>query len=241
MNVIKQLVKRSFGAAGLVVEKRDRLAEQIPANYLRSPLLPPIYRDSVARLIYFERMYARARHFDGDLVECGVSIGTGILNWALLCELSADRRRVFGFDSFAGFPPSTEVDRRSDGHFQTAAGDYASPPELVLRTLEAGRVSRDFVSRRLHLVRGYFKDTVYKYNGRIALLHLDCDLYESYRDCLTALYPHVVAGGLILFDEYEDPSCPGARRAIDEFFDDKAEKPTRYDEYGYVKHYVVKC
>ena len=52
------------------------------------------------------------------------------------------------------------------------------------------------------------------------MLHLDCDLYESYKISLTNLYDKVVAGGIIMFDEYDDQRWPGARRAIDEFFMD---------------------
>ena len=53
------------------------------------------------------------------------------------------------------------------------------------------------------------------------LLHLDCDLYESYLTCLNNLYKNVVNKGVIVFDEYYSHKYPGARIAIDEFFEDK--------------------
>lgn len=238
--MIKSIVKHTFAAAGLHVERRDRLSEQIPGDYLRSPYLPPIYRQSLGRLVYFEQMFRRSAGVPGDLVECGVSIGTGLLNWCLLSELSGRDWNVWGFDSFEGFPPSVELDRRADGAFQTAAGDYATPPELVLRVLRDGRVSDEFVRSRVRLVRGFFDRTLGSFDGRIALLHLDCDLYESYLTCLGALYSKVTPGGLILFDEYEDETFPGAKVAIDEFFADKPEEVVRYENYGYVKYHVVK-
>jgi hypothetical protein len=128
----------------------------------------------------------------------------------------------------------------SNGEFQTSRGDYASPPELVLRVLQEARVSPDFVRDRVRLVRGFFDRTLSGFDGRIALLHLDCDLYESYITCLNALYDKVTPGGLILFDEYEDQTFPGAKVAIDEFFKDKPEKVVRYERYQYVKYRVVK-
>jgi hypothetical protein len=118
--------------------------------------------------------------------------------------------------------------------------DYASPPEIVLKVLEEGRVSAEFVRESVCLVRGYFEETLHQYDGEIALLHLDCDLYESYSTCLNALYPKVRPGGIIVFDEYEDNNFPGAKRAIDEFFRDKPEKPLMYQQYYYLKYYVMK-
>jgi hypothetical protein len=185
-------------------------------------------------------MFDCARSVEGDIVECGVSIGHGILCWALLTELAGPSRRVIGFDSFAGFPPTVEADRKGDTSFQTKAGEYASTPEVVLKVLEDGRVSAEFIRENIKLVRGFFDQTLPQYQGQIALLHLDCDLYESYSSCLKHLYPRVSSGGVILFDEYEDTNFPGARLAVDEFFADRAEKPIRHNAYGYTKYYVVK-
>jgi hypothetical protein len=65
-------------------------------------------------------------------------------------------------------------------------------------------------------------------------------LYESYTTCLNALYPKVRPGGIIMFEEYEDSNFPGGKRAIDEFFRDKPEKPLMYEAYCYLKYYVIK-
>jgi O-methyltransferase len=240
MKFLRAIVKRAALSAGLDIRRRDVLAEQIPADYPRSEYLPPINRQSVMRLFYFQDMFHRAAAIAGDVVECGVSIGTGILNWALLSELTGIQRRIVGFDSFEGFPPSQELDRKADQTFHKQPGDYHSPPELVLRVLAEGRVSPEFVRNNVRLVRGFFDATLHTYDGRIALLHLDCDLYDSYKVCLESLYSKVMPGGLILFDEYEDPAFPGAKKAIDEFFAARPEKPTRYDAYGYVKFFIVK-
>jgi hypothetical protein len=39
------------------------------------------------------------------------------------------------------------------------------------------------------------EETLNQYEGEIALLHLDCDLYESYTTCRNVLYPKVGSGG----------------------------------------------
>ena len=50
-----------------------------------------------------------------------------------------------------------------------------------------------------------------------SLLHLDCDLYDSYKTCLNELYHKVSKGGVILIDEYKHPNWPEPQKAIDEF------------------------
>lgn len=231
--MLNNLIKWLVHVAGLKVEWRDRLVESIPSNYVKSPFLPPIYLTSVRRILYFREMLERVRHVPGDLVECGTSLGYGLLDFLLLSELAGIDRTFYGFDSFAGFPAPVLQDRGT----HVKKGDYASPPEIVLRVLREGQVSEQTIRERLNLVRGYFDHTLPSYQGHIALLHLDCDLYESYLVCLQNLYDKVVPGGIILFDEYPDVQFPGARKAIDEFFADKPEKPVGYENW---KFYVVK-
>jgi hypothetical protein len=48
-------------------------------------------------------------------------------------------------------------------------------------------------------------------------------LYQPTLDSVVFFYPRMNRGGLMLFDDYGFATCPGARRAIDEFFTDKPE------------------
>ncbi len=237
---MKRLMKRAFESLGLKVEWRDRLIEQIPSNYLRSPYLPRVYRTSVGRLICFQHVMEKIDAIEGDIVECGVSIGYGMLEFMLLGELSGKKRKYWGFDSFEGFPEPVGEDMKRDGTYQAERGGLNTPIEIVYKVLSEGRVSKEAVRDDLTLVKGFFDKTLVSYSGRIALLHLDCDLYDSYKVCLEEMYEKVVRGGVILFDEYEDANFPGARRAVDEFFGDKPEEVIRYEQLQYEKYYVIK-
>src|SRR6184192_3892315 len=75
MEALNALVKKLFTTIGLTVMRRDRLAEQIPGNYLMSPYLPRIYRQSFGRIFCFQHMFEHICDVPGDIVECGVSIG----------------------------------------------------------------------------------------------------------------------------------------------------------------------
>ena len=48
---------------------------------------------------------------------------------------------------------------------------------------------------------------------------------ESIRDAVEYVYPRLVPGGCLIFDDYGFPSCPGARQAVDELFANRPEVP----------------
>lgn len=217
---LKLALKRTLRVFGYQLTKIDPLEESIPADYNHSPFLPRVYRGALDRYLYFKDMLERVRSVDGDVVECGVSIGHGALLFTLLSDHIGVPRVYHGFDSFEGFPPPVAQDETTP---ITGAGFWANPPDTVMKVLRDGRVPEETIRQRIHLHKGWFDTTVPKYQGRIALLHLDCDLYESYKFTLEALYERVAPGGVVLFDEYGDDRWPGATKAIDEFFAGRTE------------------
>lgn len=234
--MVKDFIKQIFRQAGIKVSRIDPLEETIPAQYNRSPFLPKIYRGSLDRLMYLRDQVEQVREVEGDIVECGVSIGHGALLFLLLSEYVGVERTYWGFDSFEGFPDPLEQDENTP---ITGKGYWANPPETVAKVLRDGRIPEDVINRRVRLGRGWFQDTLPKYDGQIALLHLDCDLYESYKFALDTLYEKVAPGGIIMFDEYNDQRWPGATKAIDEFFSDKPEQVRPHRKCSW-KYYAVK-
>ena len=216
----KSAIKKILRKFGYKIEKIDLLVESIPAEYNHSPYLPRIYRGALDRYLYFLHMVEAVREVEGDVVECGVSIGYGALLFSLFGEYVGKPRTYYGFDSFEGFPDPVEKDEKTP---ITGRGYWANPPETVMKVLHDGRLPEEFIRERIRLVKGWFDATLPTYDGRIALLHLDCDLYESYKLALHELYPKVAIGGVILFDEYNDARWPGATKAVDEFFAAKPE------------------
>lgn len=74
----------------------------------------------------------------------------------------------------------------------------------------------------LTLVEGPFHETMtdsYPGPTTIAAAILDCDLYGSYVTALGYIWPRLSPGGIIYLDEYYSLKFPGARIAVDEFFD----------------------
>jgi hypothetical protein len=124
---------------------------------------------------------------------------------ALICaHLAGSGRLHHLFDSFAGLSPPGE----RDGSFWRA-GDLAGSLERVRR-----RLHHDFVRFHPGWIPERFPDVA---DRRFCFVHVDVDLYEPTRAALEFFHPRLSPGGVVLFDDYGFSTCPGARRAVDEF------------------------
>lgn len=153
-----------------------------------------------------------------DFVECGVYRGGTAMILAKLIAASRADTRLCLFDTFEGMPAT---DPSRDLH---KAGDFADTSRAAVegRVLAIPGVRRD----RVELHAGWIPDTFPAARlERVAFAHIDVDIHRSVLDCCEHLYPRIVDGGFMVFDDYGFPSCPGARAAVDEFFRDKPERP----------------
>ena len=182
---------------------------------------PPFDYAHINLLLYFHRMMEQIRTVEGEIVECGVGGGTTMLILSTLVKMEGKFRKIWGFDSFEGFP---EVSPHDASPRMPKKGDWANTSvDAIISKLKAAGMETEFIRAQISFVQGFFEESLSKYRGGpIALLHLDVDLYDSYKTCLGALYDRVAPGGVVLFDEYfnstENVKWPGAAKAIDEFF-----------------------
>jgi len=169
-------------------------------------------------------LYSSIRNVDGDIVECGVGAGRTFLILAGLARDEGKKRTVWGFDSFEGFPEPSLYDA-SIRNVKKGQLKLATPELIQQYLLQRGKIEIHFLENNVKIISGFFENSLHQFTGNsIALLHLDVDLYESYKTCLEVLWPKVAKGGVVLFDEYLNTAVkfPGAVKAIDEFFrDDK--------------------
>jgi hypothetical protein len=140
-------------------------------------------------------------------------------------------------------PPGTARDRTDTPRKLRHLSGTTVGTGAVEKLLNDSGLGPGFVASQVTLVRGYFEDTLGKFTGKaVALLHIDVDLYDSYKCTLKELYPRVATGGVIMFDEYmgtgEHAYFPGAQRAIDEFLGERRSEIRRDSNTG--KYYLVK-
>lgn len=188
---------------------------------------------------YFQRRFDQISGLEGAIVECGIGYSRSFQNLCLLTELENKKRTVWGFDSFEGFPEPT-IEDQSPRNPKKGEWKVITVAQLY-RILELIRLNKEFINSQIRVRPGFFEATLPKAEiSKIALLHLDVDLYGSYKTCLEQLFPKVVAGGVVLFDEYDDATLnwPGAKKAIDEYLAGKGYevlKDQAYDKYFLIK------
>jgi macrocin-O-methyltransferase TylF-like protien len=172
----------------------------------------------LAKMVAHYELYKSIVGLPGHIVECGVFKGASLVRFATFREIleSPYSRKIIGFDAFGKFPKRGDAnDRAFIEHFEGEAGDGISVDEMI-------EVFRHKEIQNFELVRGDICDTVPEYVDRhpelkIALLHIDVDVYEPTVTTLKHLYPRVVPGGLVVFDDYS--TVAGETQAADEFFE----------------------
>jgi O-methyltransferase len=167
--------------------------------------------------------YVVAAGVAGSIVECGVWRGGSMMAAArTLGALGVDDRDLFLFDTYAGMPPPTREDVMYTG---AAAADLMKDAPLgsrlradaSLEEVQANLALVDYPASRLHFVEGRVEDTIPEAApDEIALLRLDTDWYSPTRHTLEHLYPRLVAGGVLIIDDYGH--WKGARKAVDDYF-----------------------
>ena len=195
---------------------------------------------------YLCRMYDLIADVPGDIVECGIGEGTTFAMLAYLAGSDTTPRVLRGFDSFQGFPEPAPID---DSWRKPQKGEWAIEEAAVRTLLETASIPEKFPGLSINITPGFLNDTLPKEvvkGYQIAFLHLDVDIYPSYRDGLENLFPLVAPGGVVLFDEYKEFSSknpknekwPGATKAIDEYLLPLGYEPQYYPETK--KYFVIK-
>jgi hypothetical protein len=189
-------------------------------------------RQMLKRFLAHVELFKLALDMPGDIVELGVFRGAGLMTWANLLEAYCigDRTKVvYGFDNWKGFSALAPEDGRADEASGKTEGGFN--PERYLEELKSAISIFDadrFIPAkpRVKLIAGQIEEEVPRFlqlhpGARFSLVHFDCDLYRPTRTALESLWPRVVRGGVVIFDEYAIADWPGESKAVDEFFADK--------------------
>jgi hypothetical protein len=186
-----------------------------------------VRRQDLTRFLALYELFKSVLGVKGSVIECGVHEGFGLVSWVKLSAILEPvnlTRRIYGFDTFDGFPDLSAKDRsESSEHVRKGDLRAGSKEEIeeLLRihdgTRFLGHIPKaqlikgdavltipDFITRHPHLV--------------VSLLFLDFDLYEPTKAALEHFVPRMPRGAVIAFDELDNPLWPGETLAMLEHF-----------------------
>lgn len=171
---------------------------------------PYLHKQRTDRKFVLWSMVRNTCDLPGDTAECGVLDGASSY---LICSArqACTSATHHAFDSFEGLSTPEPEDRPSSPMaFQWSSGDLSVTLEDAmgkLRCFDNIRYYKGWIPDRFEEVAGH----------RFSFVHIDVDLYQPTRDSIEFFYPRLVPGGILLCDDYGYHTCPGARKAFDDF------------------------
>lgn len=152
------------------------------------------------------------KELPGDVIEFGTFQGGSA---GILLQNLGSEKTLHVCDSFEGMP-----DVAPEDNFHRK-GDFADTGSGRVRN-GLSKLGENF---EMHV--GFFSETIPEMTKneslKFSFSHIDADLYESVKESLEFSYPRMQTGGVIIFDDYGAPTCLGAKRAVDEFFEGRLE------------------
>ena len=154
------------------------------------------------------QLVAQTARLSGALLEVGVWRGGSGALFAKRARLSGIADTVYLCDTFAGVVKTGEKDtpRYFDGEH---ADTSAKTVEEVLAKLNVDNVK---------ILTGIFPDETSTLisESTFRFCHVDVDVYQSAKDTVEWLWPKLVVGGIVVFDDYGFKGCDGVRKFVNE-------------------------
>jgi hypothetical protein len=148
----------------------------------------------------------------GDYVECGVWRGFCSAVLVDYLDFAKLDRTFYLYDTFAGIPPEYDTERhdsplfRENGLYESVLERFSQFPNVkVVR----GAVPESFTEMLPEVV---------------SFLHLDMNSSKSEIAALEVLFDRVVAGGIVVFDDYGWLGYRAQQRAEDEFMHERGHR-----------------
>lgn len=178
----------------------------------------------INRFLAKSKLFEKVLHIHGNIVECGVFMGGGLMTWATLSAIYEPLnhiRKVIGFDTFEGF---TGVDQKDKSEMENASavkgGLKVTSYNDILECIRIFDLYRPLGHiPKVELVKGDVLLTMEEYIKSnqhliVSLLYLDFDLYEPTKFAIQTLLPRMPKGSIIAFDQLNQKFWPGETLAF---------------------------
>lgn len=185
-------------------------------------------RSTFNKLYMKMKFYEMTKELNGDIVECGVFKGSGLLAWLKILAMNEPNsiKKVIGFDFF---DPTFVDDLSVDVDRETMKQVFTRDKNLDLNDVSydgiySKIINAGFDDSKFELIKGDVIKTsvdaiIEKPGLRISILYLDMDLDEPTYAALKTLWKNIVPGGVVVFDEYAYHSWSESN-AVDRFVEE---------------------
>jgi O-methyltransferase len=153
------------------------------------------------------QLVAEAKQLRGALIEIGVWKGGSGALIAAKAKLEGIRDEVYLCDTFTGVVKASSMDSCYKGqeHADTSL-------EIVQSLVESLKLDN------VRILPGVFPEQTAAplCQTSFRFCHIDVDVYQSAKDIVEWLWPKLVLGGIIVFDDYGFVTCDGVTRLVNE-------------------------
>ena len=170
-----------------------------PAQLAESVLPERDLENDYVRLATLELLCRRLADVPGAAAELGVYRGF----FARCINLLLPERRLYLFDSFAGFAEEAQASEA----FQAAHRNTAADRVLAMMPHP----------ERVTVKPGFFPESLQGLEDRFCLVSLDVDFYQTTLDGLRYFWPRLETGGYLLLHDWGSPKLPGVAAALADF------------------------
>ncbi len=157
-------------------------------------------------------LYKKTLGLCGHIAEVGVDKGSSSLLFAKLVQIFEPEALtlVHGFDWFQGVKPTKEEKNlinatwhgEDEGRLRELVRAQKLEHILKIHNLDVSKQMAAFFKKHPHM--------------RFKLAYLDCGFYPAVSSAIKAIWPRMVPGGIMVFDQYSNELAPGEARAVDE-------------------------
>lgn len=208
------------GIEKFFIEASGSISEKL-SNFARF-----VSRQDLALFLYKYELYKKILDIHGSILEFGVYRGGGCFTFAQLSAILEPynyQRRVVGFDTFEGFPSVSENDMLTDPRLNPKKGDFFTSEnfyEELKKNVELFDLNR-FLNHveKISFVKGDINETLPAFLQEnkhlvVSLAYFDLDIYQPTKKTLELIVPRIPKGGILAFDEINNPMWPGETQAI---------------------------
>lgn len=183
----------------------DTVSRRLPSPFLRIFSMPLSYqmnsKDSLiyesARMLNIAFAFCMNNKVDGDYAEFGVYQGrTCVESYRAAQRYGFLNMKFWAFDSFAGLP---EIDGKDAGG-PFVEGEFACSRPNFEKNLTSQKVDLS----KFNIIEGFYDQTLPNITSlkKVAIVYIDCDLYESTVPVLEFLTDKLVHGAILIFDDW---------------------------------------